>query len=359
MEKVNLTGWQSWTACGKEKTLLSRIRYFSPFGMDNSECTIDKPQNQKPIRGWSSWPYFGRNVSQSDIFEIADWMYENTNTLKLDYLVIDDGWTQWGDWDSCDTNKFPQMMQEVAKYIKSKNIKPGIWVSPFLIGPKSSVYKKHPEWIVRNKTRQPINGLKNFFFDKLIPRKKYILDLEIKEAYDYIIKCLESIIKVWGYELIKLDFLYAGHYNTKYTSSDKPDKMLSKLLSDIRKINKNVKIIGCGCPLSPAAGKVNAIRISEDIIIPELKNIFPINKFMHERRLNHLSNNLKARLNTKKIWLIDPDIFVCDKAFGLTEKSIMDFQKNIKLANGVYFLGDYLPRLSKSSIEKYIKPLLT
>jgi len=81
MEEIKLVGWQSWTDCTNPKTLFSRIRYFSPFGKFAKTATINKQQKQKLLRGWSSWPYFGRNITQEPIIEIAEWIKQNKKLI--------------------------------------------------------------------------------------------------------------------------------------------------------------------------------------------------------------------------------------------------------------------------------------
>lgn len=356
--KLKLVGWQSWTHCTEKSKLIKRIRYYSPFGDNNKDIKISKNSSkQRPITGWCSWNAFMLSVNENAVIDIAKWIKNQKQKIPLEYILVDDGWADWGDWAKPNYLKFPNGILSTSRKIDLLGFKPGLWIAPYLVDPKSEVFKNHPEWLARDKNGKIIDGKKNYFFDPLIPSKKYLLDLENKNAYSYILNCFKTIIKVWKIKLLKVDFLYAGHFNPKYKSSKAPDFLLKKLLTDIKNIDKDVVLIACGCPLYPAAGIVDAMRISDDVILPPLKNIWYINHLLHTIRLNQLKDNFELRKTTKDLWVIDPDMFVCHPSFGLTDKQILEFQKIVINSNGVIFLGDYLPDLNKSQLNKYIYPL--
>ncbi|OGK10078.1 hypothetical protein A2767_00440 [Candidatus Roizmanbacteria bacterium RIFCSPHIGHO2_01_FULL_35_10] len=101
------------------------------------------------------------------------------------------------------------------------------------------------------------------------------------------------------------------------------------------------------------------MRISEDIVNPQLRNISILNSIIHKKRIEQLELNLSKRSATRPIWQLDPDAFICDKSFGLKEQHINKLSNLIKLAQGVKFLGDDLINLDKKLIKKYIIPLFS
>jgi len=350
MEKIKLVGWQSWTHCSDKQGLFKRIRNYSPFGGDVREIEIEpKSMTSKPPVGWNSWPQFMYDINEDKILTVANWIKKHKNEIPLEYILIDDGWTRWGDWKTPDTTKFPNGLKQLSAKIIEMGLKPGLWISPFMVDGKSELLKTHPEWLAKNKNGEIIDGKKNYFFDKIIPHKKYLLDLENDQAYSYIIDCFKTIILGWNIKFLKIDFTYAGHFNPVYKTQRKPDNQIKQLFKDIQNIQKDVFILACGCPLFPAVGVVDAMRISDDVILPPLKNVPVLNKIVHSKRLNELKDNFNARKETSKIWFLDPDMFVCHPKFGLSEKQTYEYQKIVMDAKGVIFLGDYLPELTKTS----------
>lgn len=85
-----------------------------------------------PPLGWNSWNNFGCNISEKLIEEIADAMVSSGLAGKgYEYINIDDCW-QAPSRDSNgrlvpDPQKFPSGMASLAKYVKSKGLKLGIY----------------------------------------------------------------------------------------------------------------------------------------------------------------------------------------------------------------------------------------
>lgn len=357
-QKLKLIGWQSWTHCSDKRGVLKKVRNYSPFGVENREIIVEgTTKKSKPPVGWNSWPQFMFNIIEDKILTVAKWIKDHKHELPLEYILIDDGWTRWGDWTQSYHGKFPNGMGGISSKILNMGLKPGLWIAPFLVDSKSKIFKDHPEWLARDANGKIVSGRKNYSFDNFMPFKKYLLNFENEEAYSYILDCFKTIILDWNIKLLKIDFTYAGHFNPIYNSSEKPDNMLRKLFVDIKNIADEVFIIGCGCPLFPAVGVVDAMRISDDIIYPLLHNLPLIKNFLHPRRLSELQDNFNARKDTSRIWFLDPDMFVCHPKFGLSEKQIYQFQKLVIDSKGLIFLGDYLPELTQQQIDKFLKPL--
>ena len=86
---------------------------------------------QKPVVGWCSWFAFWNRVTEEDIHKTADVLSEKLVPYGLEYLQIDDGYQRepgglpetW----LVPNKKFPNGMENLANYIKGKNMVPGIW----------------------------------------------------------------------------------------------------------------------------------------------------------------------------------------------------------------------------------------
>ncbi|MBS1737619.1 MAG: glycoside hydrolase family 27 protein [Bacteroidetes bacterium] len=84
-----------------------------------------------PPMGWMTWNYFGANINEQDIKEMADAM-EKTGMIKAgyNYLMIDDGWQGGRDNKNNiipDAKKFPAGIKALADYVHNKGLKLGIY----------------------------------------------------------------------------------------------------------------------------------------------------------------------------------------------------------------------------------------
>ena len=84
-----------------------------------------------PPMGWMSWNYFGDNLNEKDLREIADAMVQSgMSEVGYQYIFIDDGWQ--GGRDSRnnivpDLVKFPSGIKALADYVHNKGLKLGIY----------------------------------------------------------------------------------------------------------------------------------------------------------------------------------------------------------------------------------------
>lgn len=84
-----------------------------------------------PPMGWMTWNYFGTDINENIIREIADAMVTNGMVKAgYDHLMIDDGWQGGRDNKNNmipDAQKFPSGIKALADYVHSKGIKLGIY----------------------------------------------------------------------------------------------------------------------------------------------------------------------------------------------------------------------------------------
>lgn len=176
---------------------------------------------QKPVFIYNTWQPFGHNINDKLIRELAD----ATAECGIEEFVIDDGWqSSYGDW-GVDPIKFPNGLKPVFDYIKSKGMKPGVWISLSSAESKSSVYKEHPEWLVRKSDGSPVNLHEDN--DKMYDWESYSMCMTTG-WYDHIKGVILNLIKENGLEYIKGDFaVVTGAYTTDKTRSGcyTPDHM--------------------------------------------------------------------------------------------------------------------------------------
>lgn len=149
---------------------------------------------EKPTFVYNTWNPFRRDVNEKLIFELADAAAE----CGVEEFIIDDGWqVGFGDWE-IDYEKFPNGLKPVFDHIKSRGMKPGLWLSMGAASTDSKVFKEHPEWFAKYKDGNFVNlhdgGTDRFSACFTTGWKNYIRD-----------KIL-NLVTENGLEYVKLDF---------------------------------------------------------------------------------------------------------------------------------------------------------
>ncbi len=351
-------GWQSWS--GSKNSLLKFPLFNYRPHLQTPKARFPKIIDQKikrPSYGWCSWYTHGENINEDIILSQAKWIAKNKEDQKLplEYVLIDGGWTTWGDWLEADLVKFPKGLKDTAGKIKLQHLKPGIWMAPFLVHPKSKVALNHPDWLVRQNGRL-VEGFRLTPFDHFFSHRKWILNIKKPEVRKYLDHSINYLIEKCGFDLLKLDFLYGLHFDPNLSAKE-ADKFLRNFLNKIKKNHPHVYTIACGCPLLPAAGVVDSMRIGPDTSISPFVKLFSHPVFSRWYTDNHVLPTITQKLWTKKLWNVDPDAFMCHKSLGYTHQQLKRFQKLIKKGKGNIFLGDDLTKLSAKRIKKYLSPL--
>lgn len=359
LQKLLDSGWQSWST-GYDVKNIGRVPIFlhppKPIPVNISLVGTSTPKLKKPIKGWCSYYAFGTKINETKILNQVEVLRKN-NLTKFEYILLDEGWnTAWGDWLEVDNTKFPSGLKRFAKKIKSHRFKLGIWLAPFLVSPKAKIVKNHPSWFVQ-KDGSLHHGLRMTTFDKFLPFHKYMLDIKNKNVQAYLDRIFTWLITDCGFELIKLDFLYANHFMPDRTNEE-ADTLLRQFLYRIKKKYPKVYILGCGSPLIPAIGVVDGMRIGPDTLTPYVQSIPWFGTYTNKKRYKNVMVNLKTRRWTNIFWNTDPDVFICRKEYGLSHEKLIDFQQHILKLKGNIFLGDDMTKVSEEKIKMYIKPFL-
>lgn len=105
------------------------LNIFSATAQNSSEAKVNLAPT--PPMGWMTWNYFGTNINENIIHEMADAMI-NSGMIKAgyDHIMIDDGWQGGRDNKNNmipDPKKFPSGIKALADYVHSKGIKLGIY----------------------------------------------------------------------------------------------------------------------------------------------------------------------------------------------------------------------------------------
>ena len=171
------------------------------FDLYFEKMNIPKPSG-KPMTGYTSWYNHYQNISEPVIMENLEHVHEMGQ--NFDVFQIDDGYqTYVGDWLDVNADKFPAGLEPVVDQIHAYGMKAGLWLSPFVCEKNSRCYQQHPEWLVKDERGNPVCGGSNW-------STFYALDLELSQVQDYLKEVFHQVLDVWGFDLVKLDFLYGA-----------------------------------------------------------------------------------------------------------------------------------------------------
>lgn len=200
---------------------------------------------------WCSWYQYFRKVTEDDIFENLAAL--DDLGLGVDVVQVDDGYqAEIGDWLT-ESDRFTSVEAMVAR-IRAAGRRAGLWLAPFLVSPRSRIYREHPEWLVGGATAGSNWGA-----------EQAALDVTHRGAEEYL-RTVFGTLRGMGIDYFKLDFLYAGALAGRRADDDAtPLAAYGRGMDLIREsIGPESYLLGCGAPILPSVGLVDAMRVSPD-----------------------------------------------------------------------------------------------
>lgn len=319
-----------------------------------SNFTKNTANTQKTYIGWTSWYNYYQAISEKIILKNLQ-NFEDAQ-ISLDIFQIDDGWqTRVGDWLSINYNKFPNGLKPLAQRISATGAKAGLWLAPFIVEAKSEIATnpQKKSWLLRGSDGKPLRvGLAPHWSGWTQPFF-YALDFYNSEVQTYLTGVFYQVLQQWGFDMLKLDFLYA------VCVAPPPHLTRAQVMRDamqfLRRLAGDKLLLGCGVPLASAFGEVDFCRIGADIHLSWEHKLL---KKMGNRE--RVSTILALRTALGRFHLSgrafgnDPDVFILrDKNNQLTEtqrKTI--FYINILLGK-LLFTSDDISLYNKKTLRQY------
>jgi len=299
--------------------------------------------------GWCSWYYFyGENGARETLANA-----KGAGDLSLDYCLIDDGHQkEIGDWLVTDGGKFPQGMKRVGEEIRASTRKAGLWIAPFAASSRSRLYKEHPDWVLRDEGGEPVVA----WHHRAVPI--YALDLTHPEVKRWLKELFRILSDDWGYDLFKIDFLYAGALEgRRYDPQVTRAQAFRQGLEIIREAVDDKFLLGCGAPWGPAVGLVDGMRIGPDVAV----HWRPLWGDLSSPSARNALRNVMARYFMHGwLWTNDPDCVLVrprGEESNLKLNEMRTLISIVGLAGGSVFSGDDLPSLGRGR-RKYLKRIL-
>lgn len=194
--------------------------------------------------GWTSWYHYYTKIDEAIILENLKAFA--SREIPIGMFQIDDGYQKAvGDWK--ETNKkFPKGMKHIADSIHAAGYKAGLWLAPFICEKNSDVFRNHPNWILKDEKGKPIVvGI-----NPLWSGKYYALDIYLPAVQYYLQGVFDTVLNGWGYDMVKLDFLFAAAIKPQYGKSR--GEVMTDAMLMLRRWVGDKWILGCGVPLVPA-----------------------------------------------------------------------------------------------------------
>lgn len=266
-----------------------------------------KCRDAKPLVGYTSWYNRYDKINAETIAEDLEGCSELLSPGDL--FQIDDGWQiSVGEWEA-NRDRFPRGMKASADDIHEKGYLAGLWLAPCSVQKSSSILKEHPDWLLMHGGKPWYAGCNWGGF--------YSLDIDHPGVQDYLRRTFDRVFNEWGFDLVKLDFLYsAAPWETvrgKYLGESRGGRMC-RTMRYLREWCGDGLILGCGVPLGPAFGQVDYCRIGCDASL-DWQNT-PLMRMINREIVstkNAIGNTYYRRQLDGRAFLNDPDVFFLRK----------------------------------------------
>ncbi|GAB4400393.1 MAG: alpha-galactosidase [Anaerolineales bacterium] len=292
-----LQGWyesgpdSTWfVAFGSEKQVFSGYAQFlaQRFGTGRVK---------NPYRVWCSWYSLYTAIDE----KILGRIFNALGDLPFDVLQVDDGWQlSVGDWEA--NKKFPAGMAALAEKIHATGRKAGLWLAPLIAVPSSRLFREHPDWFLKNEAGEYAPAGFNW------GEPLRALDTTHPAALEWLAGLMKQV-RAWGYDYVKLDFLYAGGLPGKRHGGLPREAAYRQGLSVLREALGEAYLLTCGAPILASLGLCDGMRVSTDVS-GEWEN-FRDAMLWQNPTTGGARNALRSTLN--RLWLAplvhpDPDV---------------------------------------------------
>lgn len=288
--------------------------------------------------GWNSWYELWDKVDAEAVAAnvalaidiLAPWLLDEPDAEPLRF-VVDDGWQQaWGTWLAND--KFDpagESMANTAASITALGHKAGIWLAPLLVDAQSALATEHPDWFVGGA-----------HFTHLVHGKMLILDVTHPAVGAHLTEVVQRIVG-WGFDLLKIDFLFAGTFeSTERYAPATGMQAYHEALRIIREAaGEDVILLAVGAPGPPSFPHADAWRVGNDIAVESFGPGWPF--------VANQARKLAARWHLCWATLCDADPPLLRE---LPRAEVEAGAWVVALAGGAWFLSDDLRLLPE---ERY------
>ena len=297
------------------------------------------------LAGYTSWYNYFQKIDENIILRDLKGLSRARESVNI--FQIDDGYEPFvGDWLDYNGKDFPNGMKTIADAVHREGYLAGIWLAPFNVQRgKSRILKEHPDWLIRNPDDKPQLGCVAW-------GGAYTLDIYNPEVREHLKKVFDTVLNDWGYDMVKLDFLYSQCRTPRDNKTR--GTIMCEAMDFLRECVGDKLILGCGVPLGPAFGVVDACRISCDVDLSyggKFYNSMSINNELPSAQ-NAINNSMFRRHLNGRAFLNDPDVFFLrDRNLTFTWEQKLLLAKINNLFGRVLFVSDDAGEYSEAELE--------
>ena len=297
------------------------------------------------LAGYTSWYNYFQKIDENIILRDLKGLSRARESVNI--FQIDDGYEPFvGDWLDYNGKDFPNGMKTIADAVHREGYLAGIWLAPFNVQRgKSRILKEHPDWLIRNPDGKPQLGCVAW-------GGAYTLDIYNPEVREHLKKVFDTVLDDWGYDMVKLDFLYSQCRTPRDNKTR--GTIMCEAMDFLRECVGDKLILGCGVPLGPAFGVVDACRISCDVDLSyggKFYNSMSINNELPSAQ-NAINNSMFRRHLNGRAFLNDPDVFFLrDHNLTFTWEQKLLLAKINNLFGRVLFVSDDAGEYSEAELE--------
>lgn len=170
-------------------------------------------------------------------------MVDKAAEIGVERVVLDDGWfgsrrndrAGLGDW-VVSKDAWPNGLAPIIKYINDKGIEFGLWFEGEMVNRDSDLYRAHPDWILQEPGRIPVEG-----------RWQQVLDLTKEGAYNHVLGQVDAVLSEFNIAYIKWDH---NRHLTDPISDGRPvvrkqTEAIYRMFDELKKRHPGLEIESC------------------------------------------------------------------------------------------------------------------
>ncbi|MFB6243739.1 MAG: glycoside hydrolase family 36 protein, partial [Halobaculum sp.] len=309
---------------------------------------MDARTSRSAPTGWCSWYHYFTAVTAADVRAAVDALDEWG--VPVDVVQIDDGYeTAFGDWRTL-ADGFDDM-RALRRAIGDAGHTPGLWLAPFYVQADATLARDHPEWLV-TVDGEPVDAGERH-------GPMHALDTTHPEVTAWLRETFETVVEEWGFDYLKLDFLYAAALPGERYADVTRAEAYRRGLETVREVVGDTTVVGCGAPGFPSVGLVDTMRVGPDTAPYWRREGESGSQPAHE---NAVRNVLARQFCHRRLWVTDPDCQLLRATTDLTAAERESFATLTALTGGTNVISDDVSEIDDADrrlFERTLPPVET